>query len=498
MSLTIAPAAGATNPFTAFLSPLASTPTRPVFFGTLLLEIRATAPAELIEVAMNTAPGAGLALYGPRRVASLAAGRTIPIGVFCSVRRPAGNLSPLTSMITVSWLDPGSSTRVSTQFSVVVNFSNSAQTVFTPMSMQLESVASPAASKRFQVRLQCQQQVAQFSVNAPVVASAFSWTAPTPPGAFLPGKGPTLDLSFDFNSGLNRDPQVVNVQATAQNGQTFSVPLICWCVDGPNKGEIQIVALDSDPAGADVARESVTIRNMTSRRLDLTGCSLRDEGGTPQGFNFPMGIPRVFAFAPGTVLPAGASLQIFSGVGTNTATTLFLRQPQPIWNNDFDTAVLANSAGDEIARRFYLTALPGARISGQTKIFDATLSINQAIGFASTGVTLEDGDFVVIEPNPPVLSWAGDLLITATGPAGAAAVAPETGDWPLPGAPKFALLADSSPRPVVIGGSSFSQVINRTSSLRAGRPLDLRINDDAPGGLFAWGGYSARVRVFRK
>ncbi len=497
MSLTIAPAAGFSNPFTAFLSPLASTPTRPVYFGTMLLEIRATAPAELIEVAMNTSPGAGLALFGPRRIAAIGPGRTVPIGVFCSLRGAAGNTRPLTSMITMSWLSPGSSNRVSTQFSVVANFSDTAQTLFTPMAMQLESVASPAASRRFRVRLTCQQQVAQFSVNAPVTASAFSWTAPTPPGAFLPGAGPNLDLSFDSNSGLNRDPQVVTVQATSPSGQTFSVPLICWCVDGPNQGEIGIVALDSDPAGADVARESITIRNMTSRRLDLTGCTLRDEGGTPQGFNFPMGRPRTFAFAPGTVLPAGATLQIFSGVGTDTATTLFLRQPQPIWNNDFDTAVLANSAGDEIARRFYLTALPGARISGQSKIFDATLFVNQAIGFASTGVTVEDGDFVVIEPNPSVHSWAGDLLIPETGPAGAGETAPETGNWPLPGAPKFALLADSL-RPIVIGGASFSQVVNRTSSLRPGRLLDLLINDDAPGGLFAWGGYSARVRVFRK
>lgn len=497
MSLTIAPAPGYSNPFTAFFSPLSSRPNAPVFFGTLLLELRSTAAAELVEVAMNTAPGSGLALYGPRRIAALGPEAPIPIGVFCSFRRTSEKVTALTATITASWLNPGSSTRLSTQFSVVANFSTAAQTLFMPMPMQLESIASASASRQYRVWLQCQQQVARFSVNPSVALSAFSWNAPTPPGAFLPGRGPNLDLRFDSNSGLRRDPQVVTVEATSPGGQVFSVPLICWCVDGPNAGDIAITAIDSDPAGADLARESITIRNMTSRRLDLTGCSLHDEGGAPPGFNFPMRSPRGFGFPAGTLMPAGATFQIFSGSGTNTATTFFWRQTQPVWDNDFDTAVLLNSAGDEIARRFYVTALPGARISGQTKIFDASLFVDQAIGFASTNVTLEDGDFVVIEPDPSRHSWAGDLLILETGPAGAAALAPDTGNWPLPGAPKFALLADSL-RPIVVGGTPLQQVVNRTSSLRPGHVLDLLINDDAPGGLFAWGGYSARVRVFRK
>jgi hypothetical protein len=104
MSLTIAPAPGQSNPFTAFLSPLSSSSRSPVFFGTLLLEIRATATAaaELVEVTMNTAPGAGLVLFGPGRIAAISPGDVIPIGVHCSVRRSPGSLAPLTSMITVS------------------------------------------------------------------------------------------------------------------------------------------------------------------------------------------------------------------------------------------------------------------------------------------------------------------------------------------------------------------------------------------------------------
>jgi hypothetical protein len=61
----------------------------------------------------------------------------------------------------------------------------------------------------------------------------------------------------------------------------------------------------------------------------------------------------------------------------------------------------------------------------------------------------------------------------------------------------FALLADAG-IVTVVGNSTVAQVVNRTSTLRANNPLNFLINDSAPGGPFSSGGYSVRVRVFRK
>ena len=134
-----------------------------------------------------------------------------------------------------------------------------------------------------------------------------------------------------------------------------------------------------------------------------------------------------------------------------------------------------------------------------------TLFVDQALRFTSTGVTLEDGDFVVLRPllGAGSMSWAGNVLRGATGPAGdptTNAPVPTSFSepfWPLPGAPMFALLAEAGAT-VLVGGTTLTQVVNRTSTFKPGTVLNLFINDDQPGGFGAWGGYFVRVLIFRK
>jgi len=49
-------------------------------------------------------------------------------------------------------------------------------------------------------------------------------------------------------------------------------------------------------------------------------------------------------------LNAGASVKVHTGSGTDTATDLYFGQSLPVWNNDGDTATLADSNGSIIDR----------------------------------------------------------------------------------------------------------------------------------------------------
>ena len=111
---------------------------------------------------------------------------------------------------------------------------------------------------------------------------------------------------------------------------------------------------------------------------------------------------------------------------------------------------------------------------------------------------MEEGDRVRIVASG--LIWGGDFFITgANGPNGVAQIAPA--DWPLEGAPKFALLvAVATPAAVlfltpVFAGSFFDGTIGRPGPLRGGR-LVLLINDDVPGG--GSGFFLATISVFRR
>lgn len=78
--------------------------------------------------------------------------------------------------------------------------------------------------------------------------------------------------------------------------------------------------------------EWIRVKNFGTARRTLTGWVIRDASG--KAFKFPT-----------FVLPAGGTVTLHTGRGTNTRTDLYWRQDNYVWNNSGDKAVLRNSAG---------------------------------------------------------------------------------------------------------------------------------------------------------
>ena len=94
----------------------------------------------------------------------------------------------------------------------------------------------------------------------------------------------------------------------------------------PALSGLQITALD-------LVGEAVTITNAGDTAVNLTGWTIADEGASST-YTFP-----VF------VLDAGSNVTVHSGAGNETASDLYWGRSSPVWNNDGDTATLADASG---------------------------------------------------------------------------------------------------------------------------------------------------------
>jgi hypothetical protein len=88
-----------------------------------------------------------------------------------------------------------------------------------------------------------------------------------------------------------------------------------------------------DPEGDEPSGEYVVIRNVDSVTIDMTGWQLYDFGSNYR-----------YTFPPFTLAP-GASVQVWTGTGTNDAFNLYWGQRQAVWNNTGDTATLVRADG---------------------------------------------------------------------------------------------------------------------------------------------------------
>ncbi len=77
----------------------------------------------------------------------------------------------------------------------------------------------------------------------------------------------------------------------------------------------------------------VTVTNAGATAVNLTGWTIADEGAR-NTYTFP-----VF------VLDAGSNVTVHSGAGNETASDLYWGRSSPVWNNDGDTATLADASG---------------------------------------------------------------------------------------------------------------------------------------------------------
>jgi len=90
-------------------------------------------------------------------------------------------------------------------------------------------------------------------------------------------------------------------------------------------------------AGLDLQDETVTIMNADPAAVNLTGWTITDEGAR-NTYTFP-----VF------ILDPGADVTVHSGVRNDTATDLYWGRATGVWNNDGDTATLADANGTVVS-----------------------------------------------------------------------------------------------------------------------------------------------------
>jgi hypothetical protein len=78
--------------------------------------------------------------------------------------------------------------------------------------------------------------------------------------------------------------------------------------------------------------EYVVLKNMTSTTRSITGWTVRDASA------------HVYTFGSLSI-PAGKTVVLHTGKGTNSSTQRYWGSGNYVWNNDKDTAYLRNSAG---------------------------------------------------------------------------------------------------------------------------------------------------------
>jgi hypothetical protein len=99
--------------------------------------------------------------------------------------------------------------------------------------------------------------------------------------------------------------------------------------------QVQITFIEYNPDGDDVLGEFVRIENTGSAAQGMTGWTLRDESA------------HIYTF-PSFTLPSGGSVQVWTKIGTDTATDLYWGSGAAIWNNTGDTATLQDDQGQSV------------------------------------------------------------------------------------------------------------------------------------------------------
>lgn len=122
-------------------------------------------------------------------------------------------------------------------------------------------------------------------------------------------------------------PEVKNGQGGLTTAPTEDAVSILPAA-GEKSVEIQSVFLPGE-----LNYEKIALKNVSDSPVDLTGWSLTNEGGDK------------FVFPTLTLYPDGA-VEVYSGVGINTAVELYWNAPDAVWKSG-TRALLLDSAGAE-------------------------------------------------------------------------------------------------------------------------------------------------------
>jgi hypothetical protein len=83
--------------------------------------------------------------------------------------------------------------------------------------------------------------------------------------------------------------------------------------------------------------EWIAIENVGTMNISMKGWSILDNGNHKYSF------PDTF------ILTAGGKVRIHTGKGENTNFDLFWGRDSPVWNNNGDTVIVKNEAGETVA-----------------------------------------------------------------------------------------------------------------------------------------------------
>ena len=161
--------------------------------------------------------------------------------------------------------------------------------------------------------------------------------------AFLIAGAVQASLQFDLYLPLVRvdptlTPTITPSLTTTPTPTRTPTPTV---TKTPSSG-LEITDIDNPPKGEDPLDEFITIKNFGSSSVSMKGWFVRDDG--PNRYNFP----DTFS------LGAKASVNIVSGAGSNTSSTLYWDSSVEVWNNGGDCAYLRdNSDGDNILVDIY-------------------------------------------------------------------------------------------------------------------------------------------------
>ena len=100
-------------------------------------------------------------------------------------------------------------------------------------------------------------------------------------------------------------------------------------------GPVKIAKIHYAQTGTNLNTEYIVFKNKTSSTVQIKGWEIIS---APSSDN-------QHYFFPSTKIPAGGSVTLYSGSGTNSPGKRYWDSTTPKWNNDGDKAVLKNAAG---------------------------------------------------------------------------------------------------------------------------------------------------------
>jgi hypothetical protein len=501
------------------------------YFGYGLLEFRDRSGKGPVFADIST-PFGNLLLYGQTRGALLPGNGEAfhPVGIRCQMDTGDDRLPPQKMLIDVQVMDAANTQLMAMQLLVY------GQPVNEPALMDLASAGVP-------------QHVAEAG-RASNVIHAIETLVPTPalktlvvsyalrpkPGSPAPARalftqvpanslsqysapaGPTVDDIYGGGTpaGTTSETYMLAAKAFDPGGGPVpppqEIPFISWIADTPSRGELMIVGIDQDPKGSDEPSESITLENVSRRIINIGGCFIKDEQVSPllQGLAQAVGQTLTYSaetthVLPGRLLLPGERLDVF---------------PHFTMNNDHDCFRLFNARGRRLQTWGYL--FPGG--PPQRTIFLTSVRLPGTSDEVEVKLpALEDGDTVILSPDPASRAYSGIVGPPAFGPEGLPSVLatldPKFQAVPLPNEAVFALLYQwvgpgTAGGIRLLGGTEKKIVVNRTSTADHGigvnpfqSTLSFTRNDtpigdtwgrDAFAGTFPNNFFDIEVRVMRR